>query len=297
MRDVSLSASNTISGDTTHAAAPAPPALSVRALARHLHDNSIDLEVVASTASTNADLIARAREMAPRRIVLRVASAQTAGRGRLGRIWHGSTTGSVLFSIAVPWRGNPATTAAVTLACGLGVVECLHACQVPVQLKWPNDILLDGRKLAGILTETAEDASGNRTLVIGMGLNLALEPAQQLAIGQPVAELAERFGRASVCARREQWSGRLARAMIDATRQFEAHGFAGMRERFNACLAFFGQTVELHAPGQATQSGTVRGVDDQGRLLLECEGTVRALLSGEMSLCSPAPRTGSAPGR
>ncbi|HYA65689.1 MAG TPA: biotin--[acetyl-CoA-carboxylase] ligase, partial [Burkholderiaceae bacterium] len=271
-----MNASKAVPGDTTHAATQTPPALSVQALARHLHDNSIDLEVVASTGSTNADLIARARQMAPRRIVLRAASAQTAGRGRLGRIWHGSANGSVLFSIAVPWRGSPATTAAVTLACGLGVVECLHAYEVPVQLKWPNDILLDGRKLAGMLTETAEDSSGNRTLVIGMGLNLAVEPTQQLAVGQPVAELAERFGRASVCAQREQWLGRVARAMIDATRQFEAHGFAGMRERFNACLAFFGQTVDLCAPGQVAQRGTVRGVDDQGRLLLECEGTVRA---------------------
>ena len=292
-----MSASNINPGDTTDAPAELAPALSVQALARHLRDSNIDLEVVASTGSTNADLIARAREMAPRRIVLRAASAQTAGRGRLGRSWHGSATGSVLFSIAVPWRGNPAATAAVTLACGLGVVECLLAYEVPVQLKWPNDILLGGRKLAGMLTETAEDFSGNRTLVIGMGLNLALEPAQQRAIGQPVAELAERFGRASVCAQREQWLGRFAQAMIDATRQFEAHGFAGMRERFNVCLAFFGQTVDLHAPGQATLRGTVRGVDDQGRLLLECEGTVRALISGEMSLPTPAPRKGSATGR
>lgn len=167
---------------------------------------------------------------------------------------------------------------------------------VPVCLKWPNDILLDGRKLAGILTESVEDFRGNRTLVIGMGLNLALEPAQRLAIGQPVAELAEKFGRASVCAQREQWLARMARAMIDGARQFAEHGFAQMRERFNDCLAFFGQTVDLLAPGQATLSGIVRGVDGRGRLLLEHEGTVHALISGEISLRAHAPRTSSAAG-
>jgi len=308
MRDDSLSASNSTVSNNAQAAAKSPPtpaankdrtprALSAQAIRRHLRDSNIDLEVVASTASTNADLLCRAREQAPRRIVLRAAFVQTAGRGRLGRTWYGSATGSVLFSIAVPWRGDLASSATVTLACGLAAAQCLRRYDVPVRLKWPNDIVLDGRKLAGILTETAEDLRGNRTLVIGMGLNLALEPAQRLAIGQPVAELAEKFGRASVRAQREQWLARLARAMIHGARQFDRNGFAGMCTRFNACLAFFGQSVNLHAPGQATLSGIVRGVDDQGRLLLECEGTLHALISGEMSLRANTPRVDSAAGK
>ncbi len=297
MRDRRLSASGSTPGATVHAPANSPSALSVQALARHLRESNIDLEVVGSTGSTNADLLARAREQAPRRIVLRAASVQTGGRGRLGRIWHGSATGSVLFSIAVPWRGDPASTAAVTLACGLAACECLCAYDVPARLKWPNDILLDGRKLAGILAETAEDLRGNRTLIIGMGLNLALEPAQRQAVGQPVAELAEIFGRVTVCAQREVWLARLAQATIKAARQFDRSGFADLRERFNACLAFFGQPVDLQAPGQATLSGIVLGVDDQGRLLLACEGGVHAVISGEMSLRTQASGVDSASSR
>ncbi|HYA65186.1 MAG TPA: biotin--[acetyl-CoA-carboxylase] ligase, partial [Burkholderiaceae bacterium] len=166
-------------------------ALSARTLQGYLHARDLDLEVVVSTSSTNTDLIARARDEAPRRIVLRATARQSAGRGRLGRTWHGSSTGSVLFSLAVPWRGDPTSTATVTLACGLAVAECLRAHDVPAQVKWPNDILLHGRKLAGILAEAAEDPRGRKTLVIGMGLNLALDAAQRSAIGQPVAELAE----------------------------------------------------------------------------------------------------------
>lgn len=260
------------------------PALSARELARYLQGTDVDLEVVASTSSTNTDLVARAREQAPRRLVLRAAARQTAGRGRLGRVWRDSASGSVLFSIAVPWYGDPASTSTVTLVCGLAIAECLRAFDVPAQVKWPNDILLDGRKLAGILTEAAEDPRGSRTLVIGMGLNLALEPAQRLAIGEPAAELAEIFGRAAVCAQREQWLARFARAMIAAVRQFEARGFAGLRERFNACLAFLGMPVAVRAAGQATLGGVARGVDEQGRLLIENEGRVQAIISGEVSL-------------
>ena len=270
------------------------PTLSERLLAQYLADSDVDLEVVVSTSSTNTDLVLRARERAPSRIVLRAASHQSAGRGRLGRLWQGSSAGSLLYSLALPWRGDPAASATVTLACGLAVVECLRAHKVPAQLKWPNDVLLGGRKLAGILTETAEDPCGRRTLVIGMGLNLALEPAQRLAIGQPAAELAEIFGRTTVCAQRELWLARCARAMIDGALQFERVGFASLRERFNACFAFLGKPVRLHAAGRATLSGIARGVDECGRLLIDSEGEAQAVISGEMSLRAEPPEEAAA---
>ena len=274
----------------TAADATAGAALSTQNLARYMQRSDVDVEVVVSTLSTNSDLIARARDQAPQRIVLRATSQQSAGRGRLGRLWHSSPTGSVLFSIAVPWRGDPSSTATVTLACGLAVAECLQAHDVPAQVKWPNDILLDGRKLAGILTETAEDAQGCRTLVVGLGLNLVLDTAQQRAIGHSAAELAERFGREAVCAQREQWLARFATAMIEAASQFESGGFAGMRERFNACFAFLGQPVRLRAAGQATLCGIARGVDESGRLVIERDGgLLHSVISGEVSLRAEAP--------
>ena len=259
-------------------------ALSADAIARQLQRTDVDLEVVASTGSTNADLMDRARAQAPSRVILRATARQTAGRGRRGRAWHASAGGSLLFSLALPWSSAPDSTSAVTLACGVAVAECLHAHGVEVQLKWPNDILLDGRKLAGILTEIAEDPAGARTLVIGMGLNLLLDPVQRQAIEQPVAELAERLGREAAHADRELWLARLAAALIDAAVQFDACGFGAMREQFNARFAYLGRRVSLHGAGQPAQSGIARGVDDQGRLLLECHGMLFKRISGEMGL-------------
>jgi len=265
-------------------ASAAVTTLSPAALARHLQRSDVDLEVIASTTSTNADLLARARIQAPLRTLLRATTRQTAGRGRRGRTWHGSDTGSLLFSLALPWRGDPAASSAVTLACGLAIAECLQTHGVDVQLKWPNDILLDGRKLAGILTELAEDPRGARTLVVGMGINLRVDPLQRQAIEQPVAELAERFGGDALLAAREQWLARFAAALIEAARRFDDSGFAGVCRRYNARLAFLGQRVIVQETDQAALGGIVRGVDEQGRLLLESKGALRALLSGEMSL-------------
>jgi len=274
---------------TGAAVGEAATVLSRDLLARHLQRPDVDLELIASTTSTNADLFARAHLSAPARAILRAATRQTAGRGRRNRPWHGSDTGSLLFSLALPWRRDPAAGAAVTLACGLAVAECLSAHGVDVQLKWPNDVLLGGRKLAGILTQMAEDPRGARTLVIGMGLNLVVEPAQRLAIGQPVAELAEHFGKEAVRGAREAWLARLASAMIDAARRFDVSGFAALGPRYNARLAFMGQAVTVQGLDPAPRRGTVRGVDEQGRLLLECDDGLHALISGEVSLRAAGP--------
>jgi BirA family biotin operon repressor/biotin-[acetyl-CoA-carboxylase] ligase len=263
---------------------PQPSSLSAAGLREQLRGGDLDVEVVAQTASTHADLVARARAGAPRRPLLRAAARQTAGRGRLGRAWLDAEGGSLLFSIALPWRREPGRSAAVGLACALAVAQCLRAHAVAADVKWPNDILLDGRKLAGLLAELAEDGDGARTLVVGLGLNLWLDEAQRRAIGQPVAELAERLGRESVRTDRELWLARLATAMIGAAAEFDARGFGGMREAFNAHCAYLGQPVVLHADGRPMHTGIARGVDDDGRLLLECEGKVLALVGGELSL-------------
>jgi BirA family biotin operon repressor/biotin-[acetyl-CoA-carboxylase] ligase len=264
-------------------------ALSAITLSRHLHDADLDWEIVAKTASTNADLVARARDRAPRRPIVLAAEVQTAGRGRLGRAWHATPGGALLFSVAVRWSRAPAESAAVTLACGVAIAQCLEGAGVRVALKWPNDVLLDGRKLAGILTELTEDPSGARTLVVGLGLNLFVAHAQRRAIEQPVAELAQILGRESVLATREYWLARLALALVDAIARFDRQGFAGACAEFNRYCAYLGQTVTLLSDGQTAHRGIVLGVDAQGRLLFERDGQILTMISGEMSLRAPTP--------
>lgn len=281
-------------------------ALDAALLAQHLGDIVADREIVDVTGSTNADLLARARLRAPVRPVLRVALHQTQGRGRRGRSWHGDAAGSLLFSLALPWGRNPADSAAVTLACGIAaaaaVQDGLPAQNARILVKWPNDLLVDGGKLAGILVELADDPQGARTLVIGMGINLAsgTELRERIAGdrtgGEPatapvvVADLASLLGRPAVLAQREAWLARLARALLTAAQRFERNGFAGGPQAFAACCAYRDLAVEAHGAGGAIITGILRGVDGDGRLLLEDGGALRPLNSGEISLRSPAGR-------
>jgi BirA family biotin operon repressor/biotin-[acetyl-CoA-carboxylase] ligase len=265
--------------------------LSADAVRRHLQRPEVACDLVGTTGSTNADLVARARAQAPDHAVLRAADVQTGGRGRLGRPWHGSAGGSLLFSVAVPWTRAPARSAAVTLACGLAAAQCLQAAGVEVQVKWPNDLLLDGRKLAGLLTEVAQDAAGRSTLVVGMGVNLALDEPERARIGHPVAELADRLGRAAVLAGRERWLAALAGALIDAAADFERRGFAPLQAAFQERCAFLGAAVVVRASSAAGGAdaghavrGTLRGVDADGQLLIETAAGTCALASGELSL-------------
>jgi len=149
-----------------------------------------DIEAVEVTDSTNSDLLARARVQAPQRPWLLAAGWQRAGRGRHGRAWSTPPGDAALLSVAVALR-QQAALAPLTLACGVGVAESLQAAGVDVRLKWPNDVLLAGRKLAGILAELALDPRGVRTVVLGIGLNLVLPPDSLARIAQPAAALAE----------------------------------------------------------------------------------------------------------
>lgn len=270
-------------------------ALQAVLLAPLLRDSGLDWEIVDTTGSTNADLIARARRQAPSLPILLAADRQTAGRGRLGRVWHAAPGGALLFSLAVPWDVDPGASAAVSLACGVAIARCLEAAGVAVQLKWPNDVLLDGRKLAGMLTEMTEDAQGARTLVVGVGLNLRVDARQRIDIGHPVAELAERVG-AAAAREREAWLARLVLALLGALRDYPRHGFAAYQADYERVCAYKGAAVELSQQGQATRRGILQGVDAQGRLRLACEdGHNLTIMSGELSL-RPAAAAGTSPG-
>lgn len=254
-------------------------------LARELiarHAVSFDVETVQQTASTSADLLQRARQAQPGRPPLRAALLQTAGRGRLGRRWHAAAGGALLFSLSVPVQTAAAHMAAATLVCGIGAAEALRGAGFAVSLKWPNDLLLDGRKLGGVLCELAFDGDGRRTLVIGVGINVHLDPATRDSIGQPAAALDE--AQRAAGAQRETLIGRIAESIIAALRLFEAQGFVPLQPRFMALFAHRDALVELHEVGVRVAGGRALGVDGEGRLLLDTGAGLRVCGSGEVSL-------------
>lgn len=262
-----------------------------------------DIEAVLDTGSTNADLLTLARQRAPTSPRLRTALRQSAGRGRFGRRWHAAPGAALLFSIAVP-LGEQMAPAAATLAAGVALAEALdrggdapddqraaddreHSA-AGVRLKWPNDLLLDGRKLGGVLAELALDRDGRRTLVVGAGINLWLDAAARGSIDQPVAALAERQPLPALLAQREALLGRLAAALLHAVRDVSAHGFVPWQPRFMRRFALLGEAVQIFEQGACVAEGRALGVDGEGRLLVERAGRISAIASGELSL-RPAP--------
>ena len=160
-----------------HDAAPRRPPLDAAALAARLvRPGGLwrDIRVVSETGSTNADLLAEARAGAAEGLVL-VAETQTAGRGRLGRSWSSPPRAALAFSVLLrPVAVAPAARAWLPLLTGIAVAAALRAeAGVTATLKWPNDVLVDGRKIAGILAEAHGDA-----VVAGVGLNVTLTRAE-----------------------------------------------------------------------------------------------------------------------
>lgn len=247
----------------------------------------VQIEAADCTGSTNQDLLSAARRRAPEQPRVLAAWEQSAGRGRHGRSWQAAPGSAVLLSVAVPWP-DARVESAVTLACGVAVVEVLRAQGVEAGLKWPNDVLLQGRKLAGLLTEMALDSMQRRTLVVGLGLNLRLSQhvSSEIAIAAALSEVLnlDADSNAAWC----EWNVRLAAALLRAIDAVQREGFAPFVPRFEALFLWRDQPVMVLDPHQTdaapSLSGIARGIDAQGRLLIDTADARVAVSSGEISL-------------
>lgn len=210
---------------------------------------------------------------------------QTDGRGRLGRHWI-SPFGTNLY-LSLKWHFDPAPTAmsALSLAVGVAVARALRDWELSsVELKWPNDVLMDGRKLAGILIEQRGARPGaGATVVIGIGLNVAMSQAQAAAVDQPWIGVHEALGR-SAPIDRNALAARILANLISALQTFAAQGLEPFRADWARLDALHGRWVRAQAT-QETFDAQVEGIDDDGRLLLRRrDGSTVKLLSGEVQV-------------
>lgn len=207
---------------------------------------------------------------------------QTAGRGRRGRTWL-SPPGRCLCASWVV-KQAPARFAAVSWALALGSLDALraHAPGVDFAIKWPNDIFVGGRKLAGMLCELVSD-SGNRPLgvVAGIGVNLDLGESDLAFIDQPAASLSMAGG-VRVNARNfaETLSKTLARCYIGCPSVSEAE----LRRRWKLENFLIGREIEIVTDGGGRETGVFSDVDEDGGLVLSSNGVVKVFHSGEVSL-------------
>lgn len=237
----------------------------------------VAVEVVPETGSTNADLLARAAQLTEP--LLLVAEHQTAGRGRAGRSWLSSSENSLTFSLAWKFDGGPQLLSGLPLAVGVALGDALAQLGVQVQLKWPNDVLKDGDKLAGILIETQSAPGGGTWTVIGIGLNLIMPDEVEALLGRSAAG-APWLARME----REVLMAALLDALAEALRLFARQGFGAFSARWNLRHAWQGQTVVLLDNGKLLQEGLAAGVDDAGRLLLDTADGRSTVLAGDVSL-------------
>jgi BirA family biotin operon repressor/biotin-[acetyl-CoA-carboxylase] ligase len=240
---------------------------------------AVVVEVVEETGSTNADLLARVDTLALAGATLRIAVQQTAGRGRAGRSWLSAPGSTLMFSLAWPFAGPLPRLTGLPLAVGVALAETLAALDVPVTVKWPNDLIKDGSKLAGILVETRIAADGTVWAVIGAGINLLMPDQLEQAIGRDVASapwLAQMD--------RNRLMGALLDRLAAVLAEFDGAGFAPFSARWNRLHAHQDQVVTIHDQGQVIHEGRAAGVDEQGRLLLDTAQGRVAILSGDVSL-------------
>jgi len=237
-----------------------------------VHRDSVD--------STNLLAAALAREGANEGTVV-LAEQQTAGRGRLGRSWVSPARINLYCSVILRPAIPPLEVPRLTLVAGIAVAEAiLVSADVRAAIKWPNDVLIDGRKVAGVLTELEAEADRVRFVIVGIGVNLNAtlddfppelrDKATSLALasGEPVE--------------RARFAARLLTALDAAYATFLRGGFAALRHRYEELHCLTGQPVTVD--GKPPLTGTVRGVDDSGALLVESAGQLQRVVSGEVTL-------------
>ena len=242
---------------------------------------TLNLRVEACCESTNTVLVELAREAAASGTVV-AAEVQTHGRGRRGRGWESALGAALTFSLLWRFERGVAALTGLSLAVGVALVRSLRGLgSQEVMLKWPNDLVLPGGKLGGILIEVEGDALGPSTAVIGIGLNIRLSPAVRSRIDQPAVDLIQA---GADTADRNAILGALLRELWAGLAVFEQGGFAPFRNEWQSYHAQQDRPVTLLRPDGAQETGIARGVNDDGALLLDQGETTRVCLAGEVSL-------------
>lgn len=236
------------------------------------------LEVMDETGSTNDDAKRGARDGAPHGAVW-VAEAQRAGRGRQARSWYAAPGESLLASVLLRTKAAPARTPQLSLVAGLAVRDAVARRIEPsrVRLKWPNDVLVDGKKVAGVLVESIIAGARVDALIVGFGVNVHTRELPE--------ELSSRATSLSLAGATDvDRSELLADVLAGLDRDIElvAHrGLGLVRARLAACDALFGTEIAF-AEGEG---GVAAGIDDDGRLVVRrSDGSLARVSSGEVHL-------------
>ncbi len=236
-------------------------------------------ELHLQTESTNELAIDALRKGVNRGIY--IAEQQTAGRGRRGRKWVSPFGSGIYFSLAWRFRCGVNELEGLSLVVGLAVKRVLDRIGVAgVQVKWPNDLLIQGAKLAGVLIEVQGDTAIESQLVIGIGINAALSKDNASSIDQPWVDIKQQ----GVAFTRTDLLAHVINELVPLLKEFELEGFQRFRDEWTQGDIFFEKPVRVQTGADRYITGIAKGVSETGALLLETEEGVRHLHGGEVSL-------------
>jgi BirA family transcriptional regulator, biotin operon repressor / biotin---[acetyl-CoA-carboxylase] ligase len=233
----------------------------------------IEVRVVERCTSTNALLLAEGKPD-----VLLAAEEQTAGRGRRGRRWHASRGRAVTFSLARTVRRPPRELPGLALAAGVGAARALRSLgAVRTALKWPNDLVIDGAKLGGILVETRSAGAGPALAVIGIGINCRSDVLLARRVRRPVAALED-----YIALERNQVIVRVAASLLEALAAFDAEGLERLRGDWEAMHAHAGERLRVRLANGRVLTGIAQGLQADGALSLHTHSGVHAVHSARV---------------
>jgi BirA family transcriptional regulator, biotin operon repressor / biotin---[acetyl-CoA-carboxylase] ligase len=235
------------------------------------------LQILDEVASTNTYLM---QQKGAAHASCVAAHIQTHGKGRRGRAWVSQLGASLTFSLLWRFQCGAAALSGLSLAVGVALIRALNSLGVnDAQLKWPNDVLIDGKKLAGILIELQGDLEGPSAAVIGVGFNLHLPKNVLASIDQPAIDLAS-----TKKIDQNVLLGTLLKHLADVLSSFETVGFIGLRDEWLRYHAYENKPVRMLLPNGTAVQGVVRNVADDGILLVETALGLQRFSAGEISL-------------
>lgn len=242
------------------------------------------VEILDDTDSTNLYLMRQAACGAPGGTAC-LAERQRAGRGRHGRTWVSPPGGNIYLSLLWRFTAGPGTLGGASLAVAVAVMRALHAAGLPTGpqgagLKWPNDILWHGRKLAGILLDMAGESSGPCHLVAGVGLNMIMPAPAARLIDQPWIDV---HALLDPPPSRNLLAGLLLQHLLLALHEFQRHGLAPFMAEWKQLDLIAGKRVALNLAGRNIH-GIAQGVANDGALKLLVNGAIQRYYSGEVSV-------------
>lgn len=211
-----------------------------------------------------------------------ITEVQSGGRGRRGRSWVSTPYRNIMMSMSWQFDSGPASVAGLSLAAGVAVVKALLEFGIgDVGLKWPNDIIWDHRKLAGLLLDVQGEASGPSRVVLGLGLNVSIGEKDAQTIDQPWVDITSIVDKA---VDRNRLIAILVTKLENMFTRFESSGLSTFEQDWQAVHVFHGQTVRL-LRGNEVLVGIAEGIDANGALKLrDASGRVNYYHSGEVSL-------------